>query len=80
MNSLQRFVFIIMSLGLSSAFAMASPAPVPEQAPALSDVLVSEGQVKLSQGRLNYRAEAGALALNTDDRDVVLRGLFQDVG
>ncbi|MGX8941067.1 hypothetical protein ACWWJF_12250 [Symbiopectobacterium sp. Eva_TO] len=69
MNNLQRFVFIMMSLCLSSAFAMASPPPVPEQAPAPSDVVMSEGQVKLNQGRFNYRAAAGALALNTDDPD-----------
>lgn len=69
MNNLQRFVFIMMSLCLSSAFAMASPPSVPEQAPAPSDVMVSEGQVKLNQGLLNYRAEVGALALNTADPD-----------
>lgn len=49
MNNLRHFVFIIMSLCLSSAFAMASPPPVPEQAPALSDVVMSEGQVKLNR-------------------------------
>ncbi len=68
MNNLQRFVFIMMSLCLSSAFAMAPP-PVSEQAAALSDVVVSEGKVKLNQGSLDYRAETGALALNTDDPD-----------
>lgn len=67
MNNLQRFVLIIMSLCSSSAFAMSSP--VPEQTTALSDVVTSEGKVKLNQGRLDYRAEAGALALNTDDPD-----------
>ncbi|MGL9751059.1 MAG: S10 family serine carboxypeptidase-like protein [Symbiopectobacterium sp.] len=30
---------------------------------------MSEGQVKLNQGPLNYRTEAGALALNTDVPD-----------
>lgn len=69
MNNLQRSVFIIMSLCLSSAFAMSSPSPVPEQTTALSDVVTSEGKVKFNQGRLDYRAEAGALALNTDDPD-----------
>ncbi|MCW2476857.1 S10 family peptidase [Candidatus Symbiopectobacterium sp. NZEC151] len=67
MNNLQRYVFIFLSLCFSSAFAMASPPPLPEQAQALNDVVVSEGKVKLSQGRLDYHAEAGALALNADD-------------
>ncbi|MFT8212122.1 MAG: S10 family peptidase [Symbiopectobacterium sp.] len=34
-----------------------------------SDVVVSEGKVKINQSNLDYHAEVGALALNTDDPD-----------